>query len=58
MSKKKLPILYSNLLYKIGNYFLDTCSFNLATCNVRAERMEVKQVESIFRKPPAGQNIF
>ena len=24
ISKKLLPILYSNLLYKMGNYFLDT----------------------------------
>ena len=24
LSKKKLPILYSNLLYKMGHYFLDT----------------------------------
>ena len=24
MSKKQLPILYSKLLYKMGNYFLDT----------------------------------
>ena len=24
MSKKQLPILYSNLLYEMGNYFLDT----------------------------------
>ena len=23
MSRKKLPILYSKLLYKMGNYFLD-----------------------------------
>ena len=23
MSKKKLPILYSDLLYKLGQYFLD-----------------------------------
>ena len=23
VSKKKLPILYSNFLYKLGNYFLD-----------------------------------
>ena len=24
MSKKQSPILYSNLLYKMGHYFLDT----------------------------------